>query len=116
MLERPEGRKLRTGFTVGEITAMFDVAWAAVDKENDGVQKAQLANMTAALGFIYERGLRGGNVCPLRWNCTDHLSRQTIRGLVRSEDAFQRLEAMGGVAEIVNPPNTIMCSVDSVSP
>eukprot|EP01046_Picozoa_sp_COSAG06_P018735 COSAG06_NODE_1313_length_9887_cov_27.577953_6_plen_110_part_00 len=40
-----------------------------------GVQKAQLANMTAALGFIYERGLRGGNVCPLRWNCTDHLSK-----------------------------------------
>ena len=103
-VERPEGRKLRTGFTVSEITAMFDVAWAAVDKENDGVQKAQLANMTAALGFIYERGLRGGNVCPLRWNCTDHLSRQTIRGLVRSEDDFQRLEAMGGVAEIVNPP------------
>jgi hypothetical protein len=34
----------------------------------------------------------------------DHLSRQTNRGLVRSEDAFQRLEAMGGVAEIVNPP------------
>jgi hypothetical protein len=24
-VERPEGRKLRTGFTVGEITAMFDV-------------------------------------------------------------------------------------------
>ena len=41
---------------------------------------------------------------PPRWNCTDHLSRQTIRGLVRSEDDFQRLEAMGGVAEIVNPP------------
>ena len=57
-VERPEGRKLRTGFTVSEITAMFDVAWAAVDKENDGVQKAQLANMTAALGFIYERGLQ----------------------------------------------------------
>ena len=55
-------------------------------------------------------GLRGGNVCPLRWNRTDHLSGRTIRGLVRSEDEFQGLE------DLVCRPNSQLKSNEVVRP
>jgi hypothetical protein len=52
--ERPEGRRLRTGFTVPEVCAIFTRALKAIDAESDPAQRAQLVNLTAALGFTYE--------------------------------------------------------------
>ena len=43
---------------------------------------------------------------PTSWNATDHLSRQTIRGLVRPEADFVALVQAGSVAELVNPPKS----------
>ena len=51
--ERPEGRKLRTGFTVPEVCAIFSRALTAIEAESDPAQRAQLVNLTAALGLYW---------------------------------------------------------------
>ena len=89
-----------------EVCAIFTRALKAIDAEPDPAQRAQLANLTAALGFTYEKGRRGGDAAPTSWSSTDHLSRHTIRGLVRSEADFVALVQAGSVAELVNPPKS----------
>jgi hypothetical protein len=53
-VERPRGRRIRTGFTNIEIKDMFDLGWACVDGETDPTTKADAANAMAALGMIFE--------------------------------------------------------------
>ena len=71
-----------------------------------GRRTSTVANLTAALGFTYEKGRRGGDAAPTSWSSTGHLSRHTIRGLVRSEADFVALVRAGSVAELVNPPKS----------
>ena len=93
-------------FTVPEVCAIFTRALEAIEAASDPAQRAQLVNMNATLGFTYEKGRRGGDAAPANWNATDHLSRHTIRGLVRSEAEFAALVQAGSAAELVNPPKS----------
>ena len=96
--ERPNGRVTRTGFTVEEINAMFNVAINLIDNSDTSDEVVQLVNLTMALGMAYEKGMRGGNVVPnTPWNATDHLSRQAVGGLIQSAECRQGLLAAGAV-------------------
>ena len=74
-VERPLGRRIRTGFTNIEIKDMFDLGWACVDGETDPTTKADAANAMAALGMIFEQGERPGHLLPDAWHGERHLSR-----------------------------------------
>ena len=63
-----------TSSWIREVCAIFNHALKAIDAESDPAQRAQLVNLTAALGFTYEKGRRGGDAAPTSWNATDHLS------------------------------------------
>ena len=103
--ERPNGRVTRTGFTVEEINAMFNVAISLMENSDTNDEVVQLVNLTMALGMTYEKGMRGGNVVPnASWNAKDHLSRQAVGGLIQSAGHRQELLAAGAVAVLVNPP------------
>eukprot|EP01046_Picozoa_sp_COSAG06_P013834 COSAG06_NODE_843_length_11985_cov_10.069494_11_plen_146_part_00 len=104
-VERPRGRRIRTGFTNIEIKDMFDLGWACVDGETDPTTKADAANAMAALGMIFAQGERPGHLLPDAWHDERHLSRAHLLVFLTSfisfpEHGSERQTAAAGLSNV----------------
>ena len=84
---------------------MFHTALGWLAQATNDTDRRLFINLIGACALMYEKGYRGGNVVQANWNPVDHLSRHTIRGIMRPASELQQLVNDQAEALIFNPPS-----------